>query len=92
LANAWAWPPCTCHERSRPIIELKTPLALGRASSSPIAGDKLRAFKRYFTTRTDNLPWLFISKRQAQATRQAVNYIVRLAGEKAKLRCGWGNL
>jgi hypothetical protein len=30
-------------------------------------------------------PWLFISERQAQLTRQAVNYIIRLAGEMAKL-------
>jgi type 1 fimbriae regulatory protein FimB len=51
----------------------------------PIAGDELRATKRYFATREDNLPWLFVSERQAQLTRQAVNYIVRLAGEKAKL-------
>jgi hypothetical protein len=28
---------------------------------------------------------LFVSERQAQLTRQAVNYVARLAGEKAKL-------
>jgi type 1 fimbriae regulatory protein FimB len=43
----------------------------------PIAGDELRAIKHYLATRTDNLPWLFVSERQAQLTRQAVNYIVR---------------
>jgi type 1 fimbriae regulatory protein FimB len=47
----------------------------------PIAGDELRANKRYLATREDNLPWLFVSERQAQLTRQAVNYIVRVAGE-----------
>ena len=39
----------------------------------PIAVDELRAIKRYLATREDNLPWLFISERQAQLTRQAVN-------------------
>jgi type 1 fimbriae regulatory protein FimB len=41
-------------------------------------GDVLRAIKRYLATREDNLPWLFISERQAHFTRQAVNYIVRV--------------
>src|SRR5438128_6604962 len=27
----------------------------------PIAGDELRAIKRYLSTRTDKLPWLFVS-------------------------------
>jgi Phage integrase family len=45
----------------------------------------VRAIKRYLATRTDRLPWLFVSERGAQLTRQAVNYVVRLAGEKAKL-------
>jgi type 1 fimbriae regulatory protein FimB len=58
----------------------------------PIAGDELRAIKRYLVTREDNLPWLFISERQAQLTRQAVNYIVRLAGEKAKLGQVWPHM
>jgi type 1 fimbriae regulatory protein FimB len=39
----------------------------------PIAGDELRAIKRYLATREDNLPWLFVSERQAQLTRQAIN-------------------
>jgi hypothetical protein len=55
----------------------------------PIAGDGLRAIKRYLATREDNLPWLFVSERQAQLTRQAINYIVRVAGEKAKLGSVW---
>src|SRR5262245_40026595 len=46
----------------------------------PVPGDELRAIKRYLATRADNLPWLFLSERQAQLTRQADNYIVRLAG------------
>ncbi len=43
-------------------------------------------------TRTDKLPWLFVSERQAQLTRQAVNYVVRLAGEKAKLGRVWPHM
>ena len=39
------------------------------------------------------LPWLFVSERQAQLTRQAVNYICRLAGEKkAKLGRIWPHM
>jgi Phage integrase family len=58
----------------------------------PMAGDELRAIKRYLATRTDNLPWLFVSERQAQLTRQAVNYIARLAGHKAKLGRVWPHM
>jgi len=73
-------------KRSRLWVErLKGSLSV----EHPIAGDELRAFQRYLATREDNLPWLFISERQAQLTRQAVNYIVRLAGEKAKLGRVW---
>jgi Phage integrase family len=43
-------------------------------------------------TREDNLPWLFVSERQAQLTRQAVNYIVRVAGETAKLGRVWAHM
>ncbi len=59
----------------------------------PIAGDELRAIKRYLAGRTDNLPLaLCLGARQAQLTRQAVNNIVRLAGEKAKLSRVWPHM
>jgi site-specific recombinase XerD len=51
----------------------------------PVEGDELRALKRYLATREDHLPWLFISERGTALTRQAVNYIVREAGERAGL-------
>ena len=38
----------------------------------PVAGDELRAIKRYLATRTDKLPWLFVSERRQPMTRQAV--------------------
>jgi type 1 fimbriae regulatory protein FimB len=52
----------------------------------PIAGDELRAIKRYLGTRTDKLPWLFISERGQPLTRQAVNYLIRQAAEAASLK------
>lgn len=51
----------------------------------PIAGDELRAIKRYLATRDDRLPWLFLSERGQPITRRAVFYLVRAAGESAGL-------
>ncbi len=51
----------------------------------PLAGDELRAIKRYLATRSDRLPWLFLSERGTPLTRQAVNYLIRMAGEQGKL-------
>ena len=36
----------------------------GLAVEHPIAGDELRAIKRYLATRKDSLPWLFVSERE----------------------------
>jgi integrase len=51
----------------------------------PIAGDELRAIRSYLRTREDRLPWLFLSERGAPMTRQAVNYLLREAGGRARL-------
>src|SRR6202165_4416376 len=51
----------------------------------PIAGDELRAIKRYLAARTDKLPLLFVSERGQPFTRSGVNYLVRAAGESAGL-------
>jgi site-specific recombinase XerD len=51
----------------------------------PVEGDELRALKRYLAARDDHLPWLFISERGTALTRQAVNYIIREAGERGGL-------
>lgn len=51
----------------------------------PIAGDELRAIKSYFRAREDRLPFLFLSERGSPLTRQAVNCILRVAGEQAGL-------
>jgi site-specific recombinase XerD len=55
------------------------------STEHPVEGDELRAIKRYLATRTDSLPWLFVSEQRTQFTRQAVNYIIRQAGERAGL-------
>ncbi len=57
----------------------------GGLSVEQIAGDELRAIKRYLATRTDALPWLFISERSQPFTRQAVNYLIAAAAERAGL-------
>ena len=45
----------------------------GLAVEHPIAGDELRAIKRYLALRGDALPWLFVSERGQPFTRQSVN-------------------
>ncbi len=67
-------------------------LKISLSVEHPIAGDELRPSKRYLATHTDKLPWLFVSERQGQLTRQVVNYIVRLAGEKARLGRVWPHI
>jgi type 1 fimbriae regulatory protein FimB len=57
----------------------------GLSVEQPIAGDELRAIKRYLSTRADTLPWLFVSERAQPLTRQGVNYLVAAAAERAGL-------
>jgi integrase len=35
----------------------------GLAVEQPVTGDELRAIRRYLATRSDRLPWLFVSER-----------------------------
>jgi len=51
----------------------------------PITGDELRAIKRYLATREDRLPWLFVSERGTQLTRQTVNYLIASMARDADL-------
>lgn len=65
----------------------------------PVAGDTLRALRSYLRVREPGQPWLFLSERGGQLTRQAVNYIIAQAAERAGLEhahphalrhsCGW---
>lgn len=57
----------------------------GLSVEQPIAGDELRAIKRYLKTRTDSLPWLFVSERGQPLTRQSVNYLVSSAAKRCQL-------
>src|SRR3954471_19322025 len=57
----------------------------GLSVEQPIAGDELRAIRRYLATRSDALPWLFVSERGQPMTRQAVNYLVAAAAARAGL-------
>jgi site-specific recombinase XerD len=57
-----------------------------------IEGDELRAIKRYLASRDDRLPWLFVSERGQPMTRQAVNYLIREAGERARLGRVWPHM
>jgi type 1 fimbriae regulatory protein FimB len=57
----------------------------GLSVEQPIAGDELRAIKRYLVVRKDKLPWLLVSERGTQLVRQAVNYVLKEAGRRAKL-------
>lgn len=57
----------------------------GLAVEQPIAGDELRAIKRYLLSRRDSLPWLFVSERGQPLTRQSVNYLLAAAAARAGL-------
>lgn len=57
----------------------------GLSVEQPIAGDELRAVKRWLAARHDHLPWLFVSERAQPFTRQAVNYIIATTAERAGL-------
>ena len=60
--------------------------------AQPISGDELRAIKRYIALRKSSLPWLFVTERGEQFTRQGIAYIVRQAGERAKLGHVWPHM
>ncbi len=57
----------------------------GLSVEQPMAGDELRAIKRYLKIRDSSLPWLFLSERKQPMTRQSINYIIATAGKRAKL-------
>ena len=64
----------------------------GLSVEQPIAGDELRAVKRYLATRIDKLPWLFISERGQPLTRQSVNYLVAAAAARGGLPPVWPHM
>lgn len=57
----------------------------GLSAEQPVAPDELRAAKRYLATRSDALPWLFLSERGQPLNPQSVNYLVASASARAGL-------
>lgn len=57
----------------------------GLSTEHPIEGDELRLLRRFLRTRSDDLPWLFISERGDQLSRHTVIYIVQRCAELAGL-------
>jgi len=56
------------------------------STEQPLRADELRGLKRYLVQRGDvQLPWLFLTERGDQFTRFAINYLVRITGERAGL-------
>ena len=46
---------------------------------------RAQGLKRYLATREDKLPWLFVSERDCQMVRRAVNHMIAAAGKRAGL-------
>ena len=58
----------------------------GLSVEHPIPGDELRFIRRYLATRTDRLPWLFLSERGQPLSRKTVHYLVSIAARSAGLQ------
>ena len=58
----------------------------GLSVEHPIPGDELRFIRRYLATRTDRLPWLFLSERGQPLSRKTVYYLVSTAAQSAGLQ------
>jgi type 1 fimbriae regulatory protein FimB len=58
----------------------------GLSVEHPIPGDELRFIRRYLATRTDRLPWLFLSERGQPLSRKSVYYLVSTAAQSAGLQ------
>lgn len=61
-------------------------LKKGMSRYHPIAGDEMRLLRKHLRTRSDDLPWLFISERNQPLSDRSVRQIVKDAAEAAKLR------
>ncbi|MHB8977450.1 MAG: tyrosine-type recombinase/integrase [Trichloromonadaceae bacterium] len=57
----------------------------GLSTDQPVVGLEMRLLKRYLRTRTDALPWLFVSERQGPLSRHTVIYVVGRSAEAAGL-------
>ena len=57
----------------------------GLSTTQPLQGDEMRALRAYLRTRTDDLPWVFLSSQGGQMTRQNVNYLIQQSATRAGL-------
>ena len=57
----------------------------GLSVRHPVGGDELRAIRRHLATRSDTLPWLFVSERGQPLTRQSMNCLLAAAAQGAGL-------
>jgi type 1 fimbriae regulatory protein FimB/type 1 fimbriae regulatory protein FimE len=56
------------------------------STEQPLRSEELRALKRYLPEQGDaQMPWYFLPEREEQFTRFAINYLVRVTGERAGL-------
>ena len=55
------------------------------SAEHPVAQDELRAAKRYLATRSDALPWLFLSERGQPLNPESVNDLTVAAAARAGL-------
>ena len=63
------------------IRRLKT----GHSTMHPVEGRELRLWRRYLGSRTDHLPWAFVSGHSQKMERTSFNSIVKLAAQRAGL-------
>lgn len=49
----------------------------------PIEGDELRTIRRWLRVRDSHLPWLLVTERGEQFTRQGIYYLVRRISDRA---------
>jgi type 1 fimbriae regulatory protein FimB len=68
-----------------PEVGVESGTCLHRHAATPPIAVISRAIKRYLASRTDALPWLFISERGQPLTRQSVNYLLAESAAAAGL-------
>jgi site-specific recombinase XerD len=61
-------------------------LKKGMSRYHPLAGDELRRLRKYLRSRSDALPWLFVSERHQPLSSRSVRRIVAAAAASANLR------
>lgn len=74
-----------CVDLEKAVIWVER-LKRGMSRYHPLAGDELRRLRKYLRSRSDDLPWLFVSERCQPLSPRSVRRIVAEAARTAKLR------